>query len=340
MTLPPQLQQEFDELSTSQKVAIFMNMMGEELSAQLFSHMSVETITLISKHIANSKTIDKQIGTAVLEEFYAITQSNSYITSGGMEYAKEILFKALGPEEAKKVLDKLAKSMQTGQNFSFLHKIKPQQLADFIVNEHPQAIALILAHMDASGAAEVLNRFSDDLRAEVAMRMANLGDISPAIIKKVSTILENKLESLTTFKVEVGGPRAVADIFNRLPQKSAKATISYIEQADETLATAIKDMMFTFEDISKLDSKAIQEIIKNVDKKDLLPSLKTAPEELKDKIFTNMSKKAADAMMEELQFLGAIKLKEVEAAQRRIVDAVQKLVEQGVIEVGDAEESV
>jgi flagellar motor switch protein FliG len=340
MNLPPQLQAEYDEMSTSKKVAIFFNMMGEEITASVFSHMSVEAITLISKYIAATQTIDKQIATAVLEEFYAITQSNQYVTSGGMDYAREILFKALGPEEAKKVLDKLAKSMQTGQNFSFLHKIKPQQLSDFIVNEHPQTVALILAHMDATGAAEVLNRFPDDLRAEVAMRMANLGDISPAVIKKVSTILENKLESLTTYKVEVGGPRAVADIFNRLPQKSAKATISYIEQANEQLALAIKDMMFTFEDIAKLDGKAIQEILKTVDKKDLLPSLKTAPEELKEKVFTNMSKKAADALMEELQFLGAIKLKEVEAAQRRIVDVVQKLVEQGVIEIGEAEESV
>jgi len=340
MTLPPQLQAEYDEMPTAKKVAIFFNMMGEEITASIFSHMSVEAITLISKYIAATQTIDKQIATAVLEEFYAITQSNQYITTGGMDYAREILFKALGPEEAKKVLDKLAKSMQTGQNFAFLHKIKPQQLSDFIINEHPQTVALILAHMDSSGAAEVLNRFPDDLRAEVAMRMANLGDISPAVIKKVSTILENKLESLTTYKVEVGGPRAVADIFNRLPQKSAKATISYIEQANEQLAVAIKDMMFTFEDISKLDGKSIQEILKTVDKKDLVPSLKTAPEELKEKIFMNMSKKAADALMEELQFLGAIKLKEVEAAQRRIVDVVQKLVEQGVIQIGEADETV
>jgi flagellar motor switch protein FliG len=340
MNLPPQLQSQYDELSMSEKVAIFLNLLGEDLTAQIFSHMSLDSITQISKYIARGLAVDKQIATAILEEFHAIIQSNQYISSGGLEYAKEILFRALGPEEAKKVLDRLAKSLQIGQNFAFLSKIKPQQLADFIINEHPQTVALILAHMDATGAAETLSHFPDDLRAEIAMRMANLGDISPTIVRRVSTILENKLESLTSYKVEVGGPRAVADIFNRLSQKNAKATISYIEQADEALANAIKDMMFTFEDISKLDSKAIQEILKSVDKKDLVLALKTASEEMKEKLITNMSKKAAEALLEELQFLGAVKLKEVEGAQRRVAETAQKLVEQGVIQLGEAEETV
>ena len=340
MNLTPQLQGQYEELSMSEKVAILLNLLGEDLTAQIFSHMSLESITQISKYIARTTTVDKQIAMAILEEFHVIMQSNQYISSGGFDYAKEILFKALGPEEAKKVLDKLQKSMQTGQNFAFLSKIKPQQLADFILNEHPQTVALILAHMDSTGAAETLSRFPDDLRAEVAMRMANLGDISPAIVKRVSTILENKLESLTSYKVEVGGPRAVADIFNRLSQKNAKATISYIEQADEALANAIKDLMFTFEDVARLDAKAIQEILKVVDKRDLVLALKTASEEMKEKIMSNMSKKAAEALIEELQFLGAVKLKEVEGAQRRVVETAQRLVEQGVIQLGEAEETV
>jgi len=340
MNLTPQLQGQYEELSMSEKVAILLNLLGEDLTAQVFSHMSLESITQISKYIARTTTVDKQIAMAILEEFHVIMQSNQYISSGGFDYAKEILFKALGPEEAKRVLDKLQKSMQTGQNFAFLSKIKPQQLADFILNEHPQTVALILAHMDSTGAAETLSRFPDDLRAEVAMRMANLGDISPAIVKRVSTILENKLESLTSYKVEVGGPRAVADIFNRLSQKNAKATISYIEQADEALANAIKDLMFTFEDVARLDAKAIQEILKVVDKRDLVLALKTASEEMKEKIMSNMSKKAAEALIEELQFLGAVKLKEVEGAQRRVVETAQRLVEQGVIQLGEAEETV
>ncbi|GHV05473.1 flagellar motor switch protein FliG [Campylobacterota bacterium] len=340
MALPPHLQSQFEEMSMAEKSAIFLMQMGEDVTAQVFANMDVETITEVSKYIAMSKNVDKQIGMAVLEEFYAIFQSNQYISSGGMEYAKEILYKALGPEEARKVLEKLAKSMQSGQNFSYLSKIKPQQLSDFIIQEHPQTIALIIAHMDSSAAAETLSMFPDDLRGEVSMRMANLGDISPTIIKRVSTVLESKLEALTSYKVEVGGPRAVADIFNRLGAKASKATLAYIEQVDEQLASSIKEMMFTFEDIIKLDNQAIREVLRSVDKKELTLALKTATDPLKDKFFANMSQRAADTMREELQYLGAVKVREVEAAQRKIVDGVQQLAEQGVIEMGGEEEVI
>ncbi|MGE4296173.1 MAG: flagellar motor switch protein FliG [Campylobacterales bacterium] len=340
MTLAPHLQTQFEEMSMAEKAAIFLMQMGEDVTAQIFAHMDVDTITEVSKYIALAKNVDKQLGMAVLEEFYAIFQSNQYISSGGMEYAKEILYKALGPEEARKVLEKLAKSMQSGQNFSYLSKIKPQQLSDFILNEHPQTIALILAHMDATAAAETLSLFPDDLRGEVSMRMANLGDISPTIIKRVSTVLESKLEALTSYKVEVGGPRAVADIFNRLGAKASKSTLAYIEQVDEQLANAIKEMMFTFEDIIKLDNQAIREVLRTVDKKELTLALKTASDPLKDKFFSNMSQRASQTMQEELQYLGAVKVREVEAAQRKIVDEVQRLAESGVIEIGGEEEVI
>ncbi len=340
MTLPPHLQSQFEEMSMSEKTAVFLMQMGEDVTSQIFAHLDVDTITEVSKYIAQAKNVDKQLGMAVLEEFYAIFQSNQYISSGGMDYAKEILYKALGPEEARKVLEKLAKSLQSGQNFSYLSKIKPQQLSDFILNEHPQTIALILAHMDATAAAETLSLFPDDLRGEVSMRMANLGDISPTIIKRVSTVLESKLEALTSYKVEVGGPRSVADIFNRLGNKASKATLAYIEQVDEQLANAIKEMMFTFEDIIKLDNQGIRELLRSVDKKELTLALKTASDPLKDKFFSNMSQRASQTMQEELQFLGAVKVREVEAAQRKIVDSVQQLAEQGVIEMGGEEEVV
>ncbi|MDP1784896.1 MAG: flagellar motor switch protein FliG, partial [Sulfuricurvum sp.] len=215
-----------------------------------------------------------------------------------------------------------------------------QQLADFITTEHPQTIALILAHMDPSAAAETLYIFSDDLRAEVAMRMAKLGDISPSIIKRVSAVLESKLEALATYKVEVGGPRAVADVFNRLGTTASKATLSQIEQLDQELAASIKEMMFTFEDIASLDVNSVREILKAVDKNDLMLALKSAPEELKEKFYANMSQRARDTFVEELQFLGAVKMKEVESAQRKIVDAVQALAEQGIVQLGGTEEMI
>ncbi|OHE16074.1 MAG: flagellar motor switch protein FliG, partial [Sulfurimonas sp. RIFOXYD12_FULL_36_11] len=216
MNLSASQQARFDEMGMGERVAILLLQMGEDATAAVFSNMTVDAITDISKYIAMNKSIEKAVATAVLEEFYAILQSGQFITSGGMEYARELLYRTLGPEEAKKVLEKLSRSMQESQNFAYLSKIKPQQLSDFIINEHPQTIALILAHMNATEAADTLQYFPDDLRSEISMRMAKLGDISPSVIKRVSAVLESKLESLASYKVEVGGPRAVADIFNRL----------------------------------------------------------------------------------------------------------------------------
>jgi len=199
MNLNASQQAAFDEMGMSEKVAILLLQLGEDNTADIFSAMSVDAITEVSKYIAGSKSIDKAVATAVLEEFHAIFQSGAFITSGGMEYARELLYRTLGADEAKKVLEKLSKSMQSTQNFAYLSNIKPQQLSDFITHEHPQTIALILAHMDPTEAADTLQFFPDDLRSEVAMRMAKLGDISPSVIKRVSAVLESKLIT-NTFK--------------------------------------------------------------------------------------------------------------------------------------------
>jgi len=340
MNLTPTQQATFDEMGLPEKISILLLQLGEEATAAIFANMNVDAITEISKYIAGNRTLDKAIGTAVLEEFHAIFQSGQYLTSGGMEYARELLYRTLGSEEAKKVLDKLSKSMQDTQNFAYLSKIKPQQLSDFILHEHPQTIALILAHMDATEAADTLQFFPDDLRSEVSMRMAKLGDISPSVIKRVSAVLESKLESLASYKVEVGGPRAVADVFNRLGVKSSKSTLAQIEQVDEELATLIKDMMFTFEDMVTLDKVAITETLKAVDKAELMLALKSSPEELKEKFFSAMSERAREAFEEEMQFLGAVKMKDVEQAQRKIVEIVNGLAEAGTIQMGSTEEMI
>ncbi len=340
MKLSEDQKNQYNELSMPEKVAILLIQLGEDITTNLFSHMEIDTVTEISKYIATAKNIDKQVANAILEEFYALLQSNQYIRSGGMEYAKEILYRTFGMEAAQKILEKLSKNMETSQNFGYLEQIKPQQLADFIINEHPQTVALILAHMDPTAAAETLSFFPDDLRSEVTIRMANLGEISPSVVKRVSTVLENKLESLTSYKVEVGGPRAVAEILNRLGQKASKTTISFIEQTDEKLASVIKDMMFTFEDIMKLDNTGIREILKVADKKDLMVALKGSGEDLKEKFMSSMSQRAQEAFNEEMGFLGAVRVKDVEEAQRKIVEEVQKLAEQGVLQIGEAEEMI
>lgn len=340
MNLSASQRARFDEMGMGEKVAILLLQMGEDITASIFSNMSVDAITEISKYIAINKSVEKNVAAAVLEEFYAILQSGQFITSGGLEYARELLYRTLGPEEAKKVLEKLSRSMQESQNFAYLSKIKPQQLSDFIINEHPQTIALILAHMDATEAADTLQYFADDLRSEVSMRMAKLGDISPSVIKRVSAVLESKLESLASYKVEVGGPRAVADIFNRLGAKASKETLAKIEERDEEMSNLIKEMMFTFEDIAKLDKTAIMEILKAVEKQDLMLGLKSAPEDLRQKFFSSMSERAREAFEEEMQFMGAVKMKDVEGAQRRIVEVVNGLAEAGTIQLGSSSEEM
>ncbi|WP_024115978.1 flagellar motor switch protein FliG [Helicobacter pylori] len=338
--LTPKQKAQLDEFSMSEKIAILLIQVGEDATGEILRHLDIDSITEISKQIVQLNGTDKQIGAAVLEEFFAIFQSNQYINTGGLEYARELLTRTLGSEEARKVMDKLTKSLQTQKNFTYLGKIKPQQLADFIINEHPQTIALILAHMEAPNAAETLSYFPDEMKAEISIRMANLGEISPQVVKRVSTVLENKLESLTSYKIEVGGLRAVAEIFNRLGQKSAKTTLARIESVDNKLAGAIKEMMFTFEDISKLDNFAIREILKVADKKDLSLALKTSTQDLTDKFLNNMSSRAAEQFVEEMQYLGAVKIKDVDVAQRKIIEIVQSLQEKGVIQTGEEEDVI
>ncbi|EJF07142.1 Flagellar motor switch protein FliG [Thiovulum sp. ES] len=331
--------EKLNNMSMPEKIAILLLQVNDDLTSSVLKSMKLDTVADISKFIVGSKSIEKGLATAVLQEFMAIFQSNQYISSGGIEYASELLHKIFEPEDAKSIIDKLSKTMSGNQNFSYITKIKPQQLADFIINEHPQTIALILAHMDPVSAADTISLFPEDLMSEVSMRMANLGDISPSIIKRVSTVLETKLESLASYKVEVGGPRAVADIFNRLGRAS-KTTLAHIESKDEDLASSIKEMMFTFEDVVTLDNFSIREILKEIDEEDLKLSYKGANDELKEKILGNMSTRQRVSFEEEMTFVGAVKVKDVENAQRKIVDIVQRLVDTGKIQLADNDEMI
>ena len=330
----------YENLSIKDKIAIFLTEIGEESTSKIFANLDMDLITDISAAIATVKRVDKPIATAIVEEFSALIQSNKYLVGGGIEYAKEILFRTFPPDTAQMILNKLARELGESKSFGYLNKVKPEQLAGFIQQEHPQTIALIVAHMQPHLAAETLSYFDDDLRADITLRMANLGDISPTIIKRISAILEKKLEALTSYKVEVGGPRAVAEVLNKLSQKASKDTIERLEKENPELANNIKELMFTFEDIVKLDKIAIRELLKETDKNNLMIALKGATDELKQMFLSNMSKRAAEAFEEELQFLGPVKVKDVENAQRRVVDEIQRMVELGKIQIGDADEVI
>ncbi|MGC8821926.1 MAG: flagellar motor switch protein FliG [Desulfurella sp.] len=328
-----------DDLTPYQKAAVLSIALGDEISAKLFKNLSKNEIEAISKEIAFMKKIDPNIYKAVVKEFYQMLKAKEYATSGGIEYAKEILVKTLGPEEARRIIDKLIKLLESNVGFGYLENIDPKQLVKFIQNEHPQTIAVILSHLDQSKAAEVLSLLPKETQIDIVVRMASLENISPNVIKRVSEMLETKMEDLSGSNVEIGGIRAVSEIINRMGRTESKSLIDQISEKNPDLASKIRDMMFVFEDIIKLSNSDIQEILKHIDKKDLTIALKGAPEELSKKFFSNMSSRAAETLKEEMEFLGPVKVKDVERAQKAIVDIVRRLDEEGVISIsGGGEE--
>lgn len=320
------------------KAAVLLIALGEELSSKILGKLDDDEVQDISREIALTRLVDPDTLELVVEEFYNMLLAKKFISKGGLEYAKSVLTRSLGPERARKIIDRLTKLLEQSSGFEFLTKIEPKQLAKFIQNEHPQTIALILAHLDPSQAAESLAELPEDLKAEVAIRIANLQDISPSVVKTLSKVLEERFESISSYNVEVGGVKSVAEIFNRMDRTASKRTLERLEKDAPELAASIKDMMFVFEDIKRLSQQAIQEILKRADKTTLTLALKGADEELKNKFFQSMSKRAVETMKEEMDYMGPVKLKDVEKAQHEIVEIVRELDEEGVVSISGGEE--
>lgn len=320
------------------KGAILMVALGEELSSKIMVFLDDTDVSDLSREIAITRVVPPEQIDEVVEEFYNMLLAKKFISKGGLEYAKAILIKSLGPERARKIIDRLTKLLEQSTGFDFLTRVDPKQLAKFIMNEHPQAIALILAHLDPSHAAESMAQLPEELKAEVTVRIANLQDISPSVVKTLSKVLEEKFEALSSYNVEVGGVKSVAEIFNRMDRQTSRATLERLEKNSPELVARIRDMMFVFDDIRVLGVVAIQEILKRVDKKVLTFALKGADEETKKAFFENMSKRAVETMQEEMDFMGPVRLKDVEKAQHEIVGIVRELDEDGVISIGGGDE--
>ncbi len=326
-----------DNLSGVQKAAIIMLVLGEDLSAEIFKRLEEDEVQEISREISLLGAVPPEVSDRVTEEFYNMTLANEYITIGGLEYAKKVLMKSLGPEEARRIIDRLVKLLEKSAGFSSLEKVNPQQLSKFIQNEHPQTIALILAHLSASQAAELISSLPEEMRAEVLIRMANLEEISPDIIRKIASVLDQKLEALGSYHLEeYGGVKAVAELFNRMDRRASRSVLEQIESRNPELAASIRDLMFVFDDILLIDDQGIMEILKRVDKKTLAVALKGSSEELKTKFFRNMSQRAVEMMKEEMEYLGPIRVRDVEKAQHEVVEIVRALEEEGVIVIGGA----
>ena len=318
-------------MSMLQKVATFCVLVGEEATVKIFQHLPKHLVEDVSTAITQLKSIDKDTSLAILEEFHLYTRSKGFISTGGYEYAKDLLYKSLGKSEADEVLAKLSKMQLASQSFNYLDAINPKQLSDFIKDESPQTIAVILAHMDSVGAAEVLNQLEEDIKVKVTMQMATIKDVSPDVVRTISIVLEKKLESLLSSIVDVGGVKVVADMLNRLGPKS-QDILKNINGVDTALATKIKENMFVFEDLLALEKDDIMKVLQNVEMADVAVAMKNATEDDLQTVLDSMSQRAGDRFKEEYEMLTKVKIKDIEAAQRKMLDAAQKLIEEGVIE--------
>ena len=322
-----------DNISGIRKAAILMVLLGDEASAGVFRYLQEDEVQEISREISGLGRIDSEVADAVLDDFHRITLAQTCLARGGAEFAKKLLVKAFGTDSSRKLLDRLNISMQNAMvGFDSLQKADPAQLSKFIQAEQPQTIALVLAHLNSSQAAALLSSLPAALRADVVMRMASLSQISPDIISKITTILEQKMKSLGDFSREsYGGIRAVAELINRMETKAAASILEKIENENPTLALSIRNLMFVFDDVMLIDDQGMRELLQRVDKKSLAMALKGTSEELRNQFFRNMSSRAVEMLREDMEAMGPIKIKDVEASQQQIVAVVRKLDESGVI---------
>ncbi len=326
-------EREPDQVPGIRKAAILMVMLGAEASSIILRQLDEEEVQDISREIARVQTLTTDEAEGVLEEFYQMSVAHDYVIKGGVDYARKVLVEAFGAEPAKRMLDRLMKQISNETlSFDALQKTDPQQLAKFIHNEHPQTIALILSHLNPSQAAGLLSSLPVHLRSDVALRMAGLDQISPEIVSKIASVIGSKLKSVGELSREAyGGVHAVAEMCNRLDSGTSLEIIEYIEQENPALGETIRHLMFVFEDLLLLDINAIKELLAKVDRKILTVALKGVSEQMRNHMLQAMSQRGAEMMREDMDAMGPIKIKEVEAAQQQIIAVVRQLETDGVL---------
>ncbi len=313
------------DLSGVEKAAILLISLGPEKSASIFKHLKEEEIEQLTLEIANTSSISPNTKEEVLNEFYEVCLAQQYIAEGGIGYAKELLEKALGEDKAREVIGKLTASLQV-RPFEFIRKTDPSQLLNFIQDEHPQTIALILSYLPPQMSSMVVSSLAAEKQADVAKRIAQMDRTSPDVIKQVEKVLERKLSSLVNQDYTiVGGVDAIVAILNSVDRGTEKHIMETLEIEDPELADEIRKKMFVFEDILTLDDRAIQRVLRDVDNADLALALKGANEEVQNVIFNNLSKRLAVMIKEDMDFMGPVRMKDVEDAQQKIVNVIRKL---------------
>ncbi|MGE7595113.1 flagellar motor switch protein FliG [Peribacillus frigoritolerans] len=318
-------------LTGKQKAAILLISLGPDVSASVYKHLTEEEIERLTLEISGVRKVDSRDKEEILGEFHNIALAQDYISQGGIGYAKQVLEKALGTDQATAIINRLTSSLQV-RPFDFARKADPGQILNFIQNEHPQTIALILSYLDPTQAGQILSELPQEVQADIARRIALMDSTSPEIINEVEQILERKLSATVTQDyTQTGGVEAVVDVLNGVDRSTERTILDALEIQDPELAEEIKKRMFVFEDIVTLDGRAIQRVVRESDNEDLKLSLKVASDEVKEIVFRNMSKRMVETFQEEMEFMGPVRLRDVEEAQSRIVSVIRKLEETGDI---------
>lgn len=315
------------------KAAIVMVCLGEQASGELIKQLGEDEVQAVSREIARLGEVTPEQAEAVLDEFFQMVLAREYIFKGGLDYARRLLVSAYGPETARKLLDHLQKSMGSDlASLDVLQKADPQQLAKFIHGEHPQTIASIVSHLNSTQAGALIMALPNELRSDVAMRMANLDQISPEVISKIANVIGNKLNVLgESSRESYGGVRAVAEMLNRLDSVTSKEILDNIEQQEPNLAEAVRHLMFVFEDLLLIDVNGMKEVLSRVDRKLLTLALKGTSEQLQNHFLQCMSQRGAEMLKEDMEAMGPVRIRDVESAQQQIIAVVRQLEAQGVI---------
>ncbi len=322
---------DFKSLNGRQKAAIFLVSIGSDVSSDIMKHLREDEVETLTFEIARLETVDAEVKDAVLEEFQDLMNAQNFITTGGIDYARELLEKSLGSQKAIDIINRLTSSLQV-RPFDFIRRTDPAHLLNFIQQEYPQTIALILAYLEPAKAAIILQNLPEEMQPEVSKRLATMDRTSPDVLREVERVLEKKLSTLSSEDyTAAGGVESIVEILNLVDRSSEKAIIESLEEEDPDLAEEIKKRMFVFEDIVMLDDRSIQKLLRETDTQELSKALKSVDTEVQDKIFRNMSKRAAAMLKEDMEFMGPVRLKDVEEAQQKIVSQIRRLEEKGEI---------
>lgn len=319
------------ELSGKQKVAVLLISLGPQKSSEVFKHFADDEIEELTLEIANMRMVTPELKEQVLEEFYQMCIAQDYISEGGINYAKDVLERALGTQKAVDIINKLTTSLQV-KPFEFIRKTDPSQILNYIQSEHPQTIALILAYLSPSQAGQILSSLPGEKQGEVAKRIATMDRTSPEIIREVEAVLESKFSTMVSQDYTVaGGIESIVSILNAVDRGTEKHIMDELETADAELSEEIKRRMFVFEDIVSLDGRSVQRFIREIDNSQWAIALKSASDEVKEVIFTNMSKRLVEMIKEDMEFMGPVRVKDIEEAQQNIVNTIRKLEDEGEI---------